>query len=72
MIPLLPHTNTYLHGSHLTNALFIAYYILFIPQYTLQIAPPIFLLLLYKDLPIHHLKTMHLNFYLPLFSVPQK
>ena len=45
IIPLLPHTNTYLHGSHLTNALLIAHYILFIPQYTLQIAPPIFLLL---------------------------
>ena len=42
---LLPHTNTYLHGSHLTNALLIVYYILFIPQYTLRIAPPIFLLL---------------------------
>ena len=45
IIPLLPHTNTYLHGSHLTNALLIAYYLLFIPQYTLRIAPPIFLLL---------------------------
>ena len=45
IILLLIHTNTYLHGSHLTNALLIAYYLLFIPQYTLRIAPPIFLLL---------------------------
>ena len=43
--PLLPHTNTYLHGSHLTTALLIAYYILFIPQYTLQITTHIFLLI---------------------------
>ena len=43
IIPLLPHTKTYLHGSHLTNDLLIAYYLLFIPQYTLQIAPHIFL-----------------------------
>ena len=35
IISLLPYTNTYLHGSHLTNALLIAYYLLFIPQYTL-------------------------------------
>ena len=32
-------------GSHLTNAMLIAYYLLFIPQYTLRIASPIFLLL---------------------------
>ena len=50
----------------------IAYYLLFIPQYTLQIALHIFLLLLYKELPFHHLETMHLTFYLPLFYVPQK
>ena len=31
IIPILPNTNTYLHGSHLTHALLIAYYILFIP-----------------------------------------
>ena len=45
IIPLIPHTNTYLHGSHLTNALLIAYYLLFTPQYTLQFATLIFLLL---------------------------
>ena len=33
----------YIYGSHLTNAHIIAYYILFIPRYTLRIAPPIFL-----------------------------
>ena len=43
-IPLLPHNNTYLHGSYLTNAMLIAYNLLCITQYTLQIAPPIFLL----------------------------
>ena len=33
--PLFPHTNTYLHGYNITNALLIAFYLLFIPQYTL-------------------------------------
>ena len=44
-ISILPHTNTYLHGCHLTNVLLIAYYILFIPQYSLKIVLPIFLIL---------------------------
>ena len=42
---LLPHTNTYLHGSHITNSMLIAYYILFIHRYILRITPPVFLLL---------------------------
>ena len=58
----------YIYGSHLTNAQIIAYYILFIHRYTLRIAPPIFLST--KIFPL--LETMHLIFYLPLFSVPQK
>ena len=50
-ILLLPHTNTYLHGSYLTNVPIVKYYILLTPQhqylyeYTLLIVFPIFIYL---------------------------